>query len=506
MEMEKEQNTEEDLKMEEERMEKEEKMETEKEQNTEEDLKMETNLMLLQNHQNQFQHVNLELFQNLKNVCSAKSVCTKKLCVCFKTIDTCVQTTSFPRDKVCLCGTGKQRSCIGASCICKVQSATTGSSIENDSTNSNSTSTKTPQCKYGVPYTKRSCLCNKFQKCVKSVGTTPSQCVCHETAPACVGKSFEKKLLCGCAKRGEIRVCKGTKCSCKKVPACNQYRSYPTKNTCYCSKKFHFMACKKSKTGKKSCGCVTLDQECALGQVVRKGTCYCKQSDNSFSCQKKEDGVFCVCRKKEYCPLDEYLTRNSCRCWRKPTDDLQDPNSEKGRVLRRYGWKKCRPSDKKNPSSRRECQCQVLKCHEAGRFKKYFCQCPRKTHQKCNKTTDYCKCVPEKPFATRYPGNYKFDGFMTVKSRKIASYKFEKRKIKVYTLPNKQRTVKRFVFVDHQDGSYRVVQKPSIKTPAAIRKELALYDVNDQNFAYIQKQLKKKQPGHKKGGSGSKKK
>jgi len=312
-------------------------------------------------------------------------------------------------------------------------------------------------------------------------------------------KELLHQLLYAAVKEKEtLRFAKERHVHAKKVKQCNIYRDYPTRDQCHCHIDFYFMSCKKNKkTGKKACGCRNLNEKCAMNTSVKRGTCFCSLRDNTFACTTRTvngiSGSYCTCQKKASCSNDTPLTRDSCKCWRRPTTDLQDENSEKKRVQRSFGWKKCKPSDPKNKNSPRVCTCTALKCFEAGRFKKYFCKCPRKTTQYCNKKTDFCKCLPKKPTTYRYKGNYLWIGMITTKDKIIASFKYEKRLIKVWTEDGKKKMESRYIFVDHQNGTFRVVLKPTIneKSKKDMRKEMALYDKMDQNYKNIQKQILK---------------
>jgi len=260
------------------------------------------------------------------------------------------------------------------------------------------------------------------------------------------------------------------------------------------------MACKKINNVLK-CGCAHLNEKCPLGKSVKSGTCFCDPRDNSWNCSAQTvgglRGRYCTCQKKRYCPIGRPTLRDQCKCWRRPTTKLQDENSEKKRVIRTFGFKRCRPSVASNPNSPRLCTCRALKCYEAGRFKKGFCKCPkagaRSAKQKCNKKSGFCKCVAKWVRKFRYSGNYNFLGLIKINSKKLPSFKYEKRKIKVWTQDGKKKTEPRFILIDHHNGVYRVFIKPSInvKNRAAIRQEMAFYDPTDQNYKSIQKQIKK---------------
>jgi hypothetical protein len=169
-----------------------------------------------------------------------------------------------------------------------------------------------------------------------------------------------------------------------------------------------------------------------------------------------------------------------------------DENAERKRLYRKYGWKNCQPSNPKDPKSSLVCICRPLKCYEAGRFKKMFCKCPRLTKQYCNKKTGYCKCLWKKPQSKRFKGYYKFRGMIPTKSLRLASFKYDKRIINVWTKEKKSGQEKRWIYVDHHNGSFYVVQKPTIANDVDLRAEMALYDCADQNSKNIQKQIQKK--------------
>jgi len=229
-----------------------------------------------------------------------------------------------------------------------------------------------------------------------------------------------------------------------------------------------------------------------MSTKVKKGTCFCDPKVSSFKCKKEAKGTYCTCVRKPFCSLNRSIDRKSCRCQIKPTRSLADENSEKKRVFRGYGWKKCKPKDPTKPAGPSKCECRVLKCYDSGRFKKYFCKCPRLTKQYCSKKTGYCKCLSKKPIKMRYPGTYRFRGLIPTSALKLASFKYEKRIIKIYTKGKKLGLEKRWIFVDHHNGSFYVVRKPSIVSDLDLRQEMSFYDPEDQNAKDIQKQIQKK--------------
>jgi len=98
-----------------------------------------------------------------------------------------------------------------------------------------------------------------------------------------------------------------------------------------------------------------------------------------------------------------------------------------------------------------------------------------------------------------FKGEYRFMGLMTTKSHKIASIKYEKKKITVWTDPKQMKQEVRYAFVDQKTGSFRIVKKRSLKNE---NPELALYARENQNWKSIQDQLR----STKKKGYGKKKK
>jgi len=90
-----------------------------------------------------------------------------------------------------------------------------------------------------------------------------------------------------------------------------------------------------------------------------------------------------------------------------------------------------------------------------------------------------------------FKGEYRFMGLITTKSHKIGSIKYQKKKITVWTQPNKMKQEVRFAFVDQKTGSFRVVRKPTLR---GTRGELALYVRQNQNWQSIQDQLRSKKP------------
>jgi hypothetical protein len=413
--------------------------------------------------------------------CRFKQICTKNLCYCYQTFESCAKSTPFKRKSVCLCGDGTKRKCFGSKCKCAVSAykSVKAPKVSVD------TWKKLPTCSFSKTYKKESCTCSRFQRCDKGV------CKCHKILVGCPAKgSFNKSVLCNCKSRGAVRACKGTTCSCKKVKPCNLFKSYTSATSCFCKQDFRFLTCQTNK-GKKDCRCEHLSTQCKMNKSVKRGTCFCNPKLNSFKCTRSTIGTFCTCEKKPFCELDTKVLRNTCRCQVRPTDDLQDENSEKKRVFRKYGWKKCSNSDKKVKGAPRICQCKALKCYEAGRFKKYFCKCPRLTKQYCNKKTGYCKCLSKKSIKKFFKGTYRFRGMIKTSSLVLASFKYEKRKIKIYTSEKKGKKESRYIFVDHENGSFYVVMKPSIKNDVDLRAEMSFYDPADQNAKSIQKQIKK---------------
>jgi len=92
-------------------------------------------------------------------------------------------------------------------------------------------------------------------------------------------------------------------------------------------------------------------------------------------------------------------------------------------------------------------------------------------------------------------------GLLKLKSHKIASLKYLKKKITVWTEANKAKQVNRYAFVDPKTGSYYIVRLPSL-TNKQVAKELSYYVKENQNFKSIQDQLRsnKKTPTKVKGG------
>jgi len=312
--------------------------------------------------------------------------------------------------------------------------------------------------------------------------------MCLQNVKACPVKgTFQKEEICKCRTEAHVRSCKNGVCSCKKVPACNRYKIYPKRDECYCKKDSTFIYCIKKLSGVQKCKCRTLNEICPPNKQVAPGICYCNIQNNFWNCRNFAGKKVCTCEPKPKCETDEEVDRESCRCKIKSTKSLEDANSLRGRVIRGYGWKKCHrinPADKK---SHRTCTCEPLKCYEAGKFRKSFCQCPRHTHLFCNKKTDYCKCISKVKHL--YHGDYKFMGIVPVKSRIVASLKYLKLKIFVYAGPNKSKKVYRYIMVSVSNGSYYLVKRPLLK-PSGMDLELSLFDDHSQNYAFIQKQVK----------------
>jgi hypothetical protein len=80
-------------------------------------------------------------------------------------------------------------------------------------------------------------------------------------------------------------------------------------------------------------------------------------------------------------------------------------------------------------------------------------------------------------------------GLLKLKSHKIASLKYLKKKITVWTEAGQKKQVNRYAFVDNKTGSYYVVRLPSLKKKQ-IAKELSYYVKENQNFKSIQDQLR----------------
>lgn len=426
-------------------------------------------------------------------VCKAKSLCTKKLCICFKTLTLCSNTKSFSRRTICRCPSGTVRKCKKLTCTCGKPKTKPGKGSKGKGKK------RAPllKCKPNTPYKKSSCLCNTFERCskkfqalVKNVKVNPKDqyCMCLQSLKTCP-KTFVSTDICKCGK-GFRRDCKNKQCTCVKVPACNPHSVYTSRKDCFCQKKFTFMFCTKKKAPGigELCKCTHLNEACPPNKPVGPRDCYCNTKTHLWKCNKIAGKRSCVCQPKPLCRSGERVRRDSCRCQIRPTTRLEDENSQKKRVLRAYGWKDCKRIDPKNKLSPRTCVCRPLKCYEAGRFKKYFCKCPRKTKQYCNKKTDYCKCISK--IREAWKGDYKFMGLITTKSKKLASLKFLKFELKVYTEANKQKLEKRYGFVSTKNGSFYVVKKPTLKKDK-MEAELALYQVNDQNWSSIQDQIKK---------------
>jgi len=293
------------------------------------------------------------------------------------------------------------------------------------------------------------------------------------------------------------RICKGETCSCGKVKACNKFETYPNRQHCYCSGKFSFMFCHKNKAGKRVCKCRTLTEKCPPNKSVTPGRCYCKRLNNTWECEGKTGSRTCTCVPKRGCEIGERVRRNSCICNRRSVHDLMDQSAKKGRVIRAYGWVKCKLADPKDKNSERKCTCEALKCSQAGRFKKGFCHCPRLTKQVCNKKTGFCKCHHKTQKKVPFTGVFRFMGLIKTTSPKIAALVYHKKVITVWTQAGKKKQEKRYAFIHGNTGSFYIVRKPTIKK-AGLEKELALYEPQNENFASIQAQLRKKDKKGKK--------
>jgi len=91
-------------------------------------------------------------------------------------------------------------------------------------------------------------------------------------------------------------------------------------------------------------------------------------------------------------------------------------------------------------------------------------------------------------------------GLIQLNSHKIASLKYGKKKITVWTEANKAKQVNRYAFVDRRTGSFYVVRLPSL-TDKQVNREMSYYVKENQNFQSIQDQLRniKKKAGKKTG-------
>jgi hypothetical protein len=88
-----------------------------------------------------------------------------------------------------------------------------------------------------------------------------------------------------------------------------------------------------------------------------------------------------------------------------------------------------------------------------------------------------------------FKGEFKFMGLIKVSSLKIASLKYLKRKVKIYTEDKKKKQEQRYAFVDFKTGSFYIVRKPSI-TEAKLNKELSFFVPESQNWKSLQAQLR----------------